>query len=946
MNLIQQALRFLKDRQSPKRIGFFANNIAQKVLNSPIVQRGRVSTFGSNIKEPVGVPLGRLLQRFPDTTIRAPQTTRPVGFGLPYGGVNATEFLSSIPGEMVRGYGKTLERMSTPQGRSDIRTGVRQLATQRPSLNTLNNPAVQSALDVSDFLPIGLVTRPGRKLVTEGLEKVARQGGEKVFREGLEKSFKEAVEKDARKAVTNYPSSGLSESFVEKLFPNNPKAKEILQEVNPKGLMNESTAQTAFRRESGLTPNQAYTKELVDKVKQDVSTAFKSGDFKTIERVQNNLDPDFTKVTKKVNWTDYLRTPEVVLKKIGLEDEAKFLRQQHEKYLTQLPEEIGKIQAWMKRVPNKQSSAKIFNYLDGKTVDMTPEEIKVADEIREYFSQWADKLNLPKEKRVTNYVTHLFEKNVSQAEFNDEIAKLIDKQVAGSVYNPFLEARKKNDLPYIQDVFRSLDAYVKRATRAYNMDPALRRIKDASKDLELSQADFIEKYTARINMRPEKMDTLIDNWIKTTPVGYRLGPRPTTAITQAIRQQVYRGALGLNVSSAIRNLSQAANTYAKLGEKYTILGYLKLAKNWGSDELTRVGVLRDSFIEDQTLSVYKRVAKTVDKGLFALFETAEKINRGAAYYGAKAKALNKGMDEEAAIESAKELVRKTQFTFSSIDTPLGMSSDIVKTLTQFQSFGVKQVEFLTDMAKNKEYLGLLRYIGSTLAMAHVLQDQFGIKLEALPQFGLSPTVQAGKGLLGMAFGEGQTREDAKKQLKNSAWLLAPGGVQLKKTLEGLRDYSQGYSQTPKGNLRYEVPQGPENLIKSLLFSSRATPQGQEYYQNYAVSKAEQFYKTLKNNTPEENARRMRALKEADPASYRAVVDFLEEKRLKISGREKQIKGLNVRDGSRARAVIAELKKQNSPAGKADLYKRYLQLGILSEETAKMVQALVQQGALK
>ena len=61
------------------------------------------------------------------------------------------------------------------------------------------------------------------------------------------------------------------------------------------------------------------------------------------------------------------------------------------------------------------------------------------------------------------------------------------------------------------------------------------------------------------------------------------------------------------------------------------------------------------------------------------------------------------------MEFGREIVRKTQFSFGSIDTPVGLQSDIAKTLTQFQSFTIKQGEFLTEMAMDKNFVGLIRY---------------------------------------------------------------------------------------------------------------------------------------------------------------------------------------------------------------------------------------------
>lgn len=84
-----------------------------------------------------------------------------------------------------------------------------------------------------------------------------------------------------------------------------------------------------------------------------------------------------------------------------------------------------------------------------------------------------------------------------------------------------------------------------------------------------------------------------------------------------------------------------------------------------------------------------------------MFEKAEMINRGGAYYGAKTKALNQGMSEQQAINYAKDIVAKTQFKFGGVHTPVAMGSDLVKTLLQFQTYGLKQAEFLGERLKTK-----------------------------------------------------------------------------------------------------------------------------------------------------------------------------------------------------------------------------------------------------
>ena len=570
-------------------------------------------------------------------------------------------------------------------------------------------------------------------------------------------------------------------------------------------------------------------------LKNSVRSALDRGDTGQLEKVQSAVDPDFTKVTKKVNLFDYFKTPENVLNKIGLGKEASFLRKQYETYLKRLPEEIERLRRWSLEAPGAESSKKIFQYLDGQTVDLTKNEMAVASKVRNYLAIWADRLEIPRTDRINQYITHVFSKDAVEAEFNDEIAKLIDRSVAGSVYNPFLLHRKGERIDYIQDVWRALDAYVKRAARKFYMDPALKDIKAVSEGLELSQYKYVSRLTDRVNLRPTEYDTLVDNFIKTIPgIGYRWGQRPTTALTRSLRQTIYRGTLGLNVSSAMRNLTQAANTYGELGERWLVTGYVDLLKNWRSGELERVGVLQDSFIQNQQLAVYKRILDGVDKGLFYLFEKAEKINRGAAYYGEKARAISKGFSEPEAIERAKALTRKTQFVFGSIDTPLVLSSDISKVLLQFQSYNVKQAEYLINKVLKKEFGGLFRYVAATLGFMVLLKKAFGMKLDLLPvNLRAAPAVQIGANVLQMGFGGEREREEAKRELLKSAAIFAPAGVQLKKTYEGLRAYKKGVSESAKGLVRYPIEQTRANLLKGGIFGQYSFPEARRFYETGA-----------------------------------------------------------------------------------------------------------------
>jgi hypothetical protein len=595
-------------------------------------------------------------------------------------------------------------------------------------------------------------------------------------------------------------------------------------------------------------------------VAKDTATPLTTGEARSLEKLalqqegellpqdkelasslDNILQKKQTDVKNVVGIHDYIRTPEKVFKKMGLEPEFGVLRKADEAYKKQLPQEIDKITEWSKRVP-KESNERIFKYLDGQAITLRDDELKVANEIKQYLSEWADKLGLPEDKRVSNYITHLFEEQFITRQFDEDIAKIIADRVPGSVYDPFLEKRL-GALGYKQDTWAALDAYVKRATRKVNLDPALEIISKKARDFELTQYKYVKRFLDKVNMRPSEWETAVDNTIKQI-IGYRLGQRPVAKLSRIFRQMAFRGMIGGNVGSPFRNLSQGVNTYAKLGEKYTTIGYLQFARK-GTRELKELGILGDNFITDRKLSATKKTLQKLDDALFSLFDGSEKINRGSAFYGARAKALAEGKTLEEATNIAKKLVRETQFNYGAIDTPLALQGDLNKLITQFLSYPVKQTEFLLGMAKDKNMMGLLRYALAGVAFVYTAGKAVGMEPKELIPFsgivsgemkmGTPPSlklpVEIGKAVFNAPDKYGQTR-DIKQKLSDigkTAWGMIPGGTQMKKTLEGINLIEEGGSFNKAGNLQFLAPVSKPGKTQAILFGKYASQNAKDYF---------------------------------------------------------------------------------------------------------------------
>jgi len=569
-----------------------------------------------------------------------------------------------------------------------------------------------------------------------------------------------------------------------------------------------------------------------------------------------------TPINERVRWIDYLRTPWRVFERMGIRPSYQSLLKGYEAYVKELPGNIDKITAWSKEVP-KESNERIFRFLDGEAIELNAQEAKVAGEIKVWMKEWADRLGMEPDSRISEYITHIFPFGKG-GEIPEEIAFIINKKIPGSVFNPFLLQRKGAE-GYLKDTWKALDAYVKRATRKVNMDPALAELKEASAKLtEPSQLNYLNRYIGAVNLRPTELDTSLDNHIKEN-FGYLFGARPTAAITRFIRQTIARAKIGGSIVSFAKNLTQGVNTFSELGTGYTTRGYIDLVR-FGGKELQENGVLVAPFVEDRTYSAVKKMAEKFDNALFLNMNASELVNRGAAYYGAKAKflagkitpkefkaALGKDMPEnytptlEDAVDYGKFVSAKTQFLFGPLDTPVALNSDIAKMVAQFQTFGLKQQEFIWNMVGAKEYAKLMRYLISSMLLFAWIGSAFGMKWDdsfKTLRWGAPPIITFFKDVLGAIFGvkdqygnvpSGATRA---RTVGTSLFTnLVPGGAQMKRSYEGFQAVNQGASKTASGNFQYKIDKTPMNYVRGTLFGKANLPEAQTYYDKKGKPKA-------------------------------------------------------------------------------------------------------------
>lgn len=530
---------------------------------------------------------------------------------------------------------------------------------------------------------------------------------------------------------------------------------------------------------------------------------------------------------------DFARTPEGVFRKIGMAKEFSDLRAAQEAYEKELSETFDKFNGWFRSVKNiKDSRSRIFDYLDGSEgTILTAKEVDVANNISNFLVDLADRQGLPMEKRITNYITHIFEPELSKQQIPPEIMAALEFATPRGVFNPFLEKRLGAS-GYVRDVWRALESYTLRSLRKIHLDKPIDRFGAYVDYLPQGAQRYTKYFLNSIVGRPDFVEGLVDDTIRAAvkflPEGevkrYFSG-RPTRKIFGSINMQVYRGALGLNVSSALKNLTQVVNTYSEEGEIATLVGYMALLNPQRWQEPQTKMLMNDIVGAEHRLTQFKSFLEKMDKGLFVLFDLAEKINRYSNYYAAKYNAKKKGMSEEEAVAYVRAQVRKTQFAYSKIDLPLLMHNPIGKSMIQFSTFPIKQAELIFGRIKNKEWAKLFRYIIGSLVLLYYTGDYLGLSWKDV----LIRNVMPNMGPLPKAVGDAYTmmtskldseRRAAAQDLMYFKDLLIPAGVQLKRTLKGITAATQGQT-SPTSTIHYLSPQSPLDMAKAAILGTRA-----------------------------------------------------------------------------------------------------------------------------
>jgi len=357
--------------------------------------------------------LGRFLQKMPDTTIKAPESRAPqfikntpaaLLFDNPATKLQdkATEFVSGIPGEFVRSWGRTTERVATPEGRQKIAQGAQALPGQVKKIATpgqrmeglgelVENPAVEDALNATDLFTLGAGTAlkaVGKEGVEQGVKQVVKKGvktaTKEVIEQGVESSGKTAA-KTLFKEIAEKPGAVLKAVT----DPKAQKAALNVVENSAPSIVDDAVKQTKtlFRKPVEIAQKWVNTREgftnwrAADIKKTPGLTAFDKEGMEAIIELQAGKNPEKFKAIK--DFTDGLFELE---KKAGLLEPEQYRKN----YITQLwdnsPEEIDEVfKAVVGKKPGFTKARLLEDYKTGIEAGLKPRYNTMSDLLESRF---------------------------------------------------------------------------------------------------------------------------------------------------------------------------------------------------------------------------------------------------------------------------------------------------------------------------------------------------------------------------------------------------------------------------------------------------------------------------------------------------------------------------------------------------------------------------------
>lgn len=370
---------------------------------------------------------------------------------------------------------------------------------------------------------------------------------------------------------------------------------------------------------------------------------------------------------------------------------------------------------------DKETSRRLFRAMEnpGK-IKLNENEQKVIKWGQRFFQDWARRLNLSSEKQRKNYVTHIFEREITEDlkkkyPLDPDLVKALEFITPKTVFNPFLQKRLGKKIGLKEDFWAAIEAYEGRALKSFYYEPLIKRLRVYQKFLPPNAARYLRNYIARITNRPTIVDREVNQTLK--EVGKEIEKMPGGKNLAKYLQRgnasgmlaynmtgiMYEGWLGLRPASAIKNLTQHGLILAETGP----VAFVRAMKTKGEE---RASLLERSLVlRSRKLGYLPGIDQTFIKSLeskrrkitMAMFRAADRKNVSDAFLAGYHEAKAKGLPDEWAYKRGDEVAAKTQWLYNKMAGAQFMQTGPGKVLGALTTWPENWAELMNDWIQAK-----------------------------------------------------------------------------------------------------------------------------------------------------------------------------------------------------------------------------------------------------
>ena len=450
------------------------------------------------------------------------------------------------------------------------------------------------------------------------------------------------------------------------------------------------------------------------------------------------LVADKIPIVQDIGAKERVRPSRKVFEKMGLYEEYKGI-QRAEVLQGEARQEFAKKLKEVNKWVDRKRRFVVFRELEnpGSQTGLTFNEKRAVAWFKKFFDEWADVLNLPQNKRIKNYITHIFEADIAaqlklKHPLDVAIVRALEYRTPKTIFNPFLQERLGATVGLIEDPFSAASAYESRQLRVLYYEPLLQKIAAIANDEATPQAarTYLLDYSQRMTGKPSKLDLEINNTLR--EIGEKIAKLPGGApfarfltrgnpsgmASYQFTSALYTLWLGFKATSAIRNLSQHTLIIGEVGPVHFANGIRLRFTEEGKAALDESLVWRSrraAFLPGIDDSFASRWTDKFRESALYMFRLADAQNVKDAFLAgySEAKSLLPEADRQVWIDRGDEVAADTQYLYTKMNSMAMSQTSLGRVFSVLTTWSVNWMELMTKWVSRRPSSVYLEYEKAT-----------------------------------------------------------------------------------------------------------------------------------------------------------------------------------------------------------------------------------------